>query len=406
MQITYINKPGNYSDREGHSIDFGALHTTEGWDAGDISTLTGPNVSIHELVPRQIGTVYTIVPWKYAAWHAGYGRWGGINGTGQWVNFNPMSVGWELGHRSGQEQFTTEHLARAFVTVRAGMRANAIPRLVRHKDFAYGRPESLGGSRSDPTDFPMFDSFAKLSVLEPYNFIGKPDIGLSIWTSKLKAIMSPQEAAIAYSTVVARDFRPGPLLAMLWAESSGGTSGVATTTKSWGNTRSVMKPERQVSTTSDGWPVYASWQSSLEDVMDRLLSKDKPYIGQGNNDLALVRMFWAPYGDSTNDPLASAYNQLGWIAEWAKADAPGVPVTPTDPSSPIGTYPVAGDFLPAWTASGGVWKPGQLTPGYALTQKFTYDGLTHQRFERGVARLNADNSVSWLLLRETAKLPQ
>lgn len=76
------------------------------------------------------------------------------------------------------------------------------------------------------------------------------------------------------------------------------------------------------------------------------------------------------------------------------------------PTAPVGTYAVSPLFVAAWNASGGLWQPDQrLTPGYAITPEWLHNGLAYQTFERGVARCNADKTVSWLLLNELDDLP-
>ncbi len=407
---------GKFSSRGGIKPDLHITHTTEGHEAGDLQALTGPNVSVHDYAPARPGialgspeaVIYTLVYWDQAAWHCGYGKLGGKDAAGPWTDgWNERTVGLELGHVQG-EKFSTEHLVRSFTYSRHTVRSLGIPRMLRHRDIAYGRPEAYGGHRSDPTDFPFWDNWAKLAVLPAYPIKGAPDIGQKIWAQKLAPIMGAAEAQSCYQAAVGRGFRPGPLLAMIGAESSFGIAGVATKTKSWGNTRTPIDKSRLSPeiATADGWPIYSSWEASLLDVMDRLEHPSKPYLSIGNEDLTTIRMVWAPYGDSTNDPLASSYKQLGWIAEWITLDAWAPAPSPIDPATPQGTYPVSSVFLEAWLKSGGIWQPNQLTPGYALSQRFLgkEDGLSHQIFERSIARQEADGKITWLLLREAEKL--
>ena len=400
MNITIDRtKRGKFSARN-RGIDLGVVHTTEGSYHGDLAALTGA-VSIHSYVPIREGVEFAMVDHANTAWHCGYGKLGGSSVPGPWTTgWNERSIGWELEHRSGNG-WTTEHLARSFFVVRRDARLRKLPRIVRHRDIAFGRPGSMGGQRSDPTDFPFWDSFAKLAILEPYPFKAQsPDISSDVWKEKLAPILSPQDAGELYVMAVRRGFRPGPLLALIGAESRWGTEGVATITKNWGNVRTSMNGAR-VASYHDGWPVFRSWQESLEDVMDRLETPDKPYIGQGNDDLTCVRLFWAPYGDGGNDPFASSYEQLQWIKAWAERSTF---IDPTNPVTPEGTYPVSEVFLKPWLDSGGVWTKNRLTPGYALTTKFEFEGKLHQRFERAVVRQEEDGSFSWLLLREAEKL--
>lgn len=405
----------NITDRVGPSsprtqaISILMCHTTEGNEAGDLAALT-TNVSIHEYLPQRPKIRYKMVPANRVAYHAGWGKLGGASAPGPWLNtWNGISIGKEWEHIKG-ETWTPEQLTRILQDTRETALAHNISRLLRHQDIAAGRPGQVGninygGARTDPTNWPWWEAFAKICVLQPYTFKGPQDIGLDIWHEKLAAIMSEAERVEAYSMITERGYRAGPLLAMIGAESSYGTEGVATRTKNWGNVRSALNPSRVVETWQ-GWPVYGSWGSSLADVLDRLEDKGKPYFAQDNNDIALVRLHWAPVGDGTNDPFGSSYKQLQWITEWIRRTDPSTFHVPTNPVSPIGTYPVAEVLLEAWLASGGVWQQDRLTPGYALTPKFEHEGLIHQRYERGVARLNSNGSVSWLLSKEAERLPQ
>lgn len=65
---------------------------------------------------------------------------------------------------------------------------------------------------------------------------------------------------------------------------------------------------------------------------------------------------------------------------------------------PDGCYPVDSAFYQSWQLSGGVWRPGTLTPGYAIEAPFLYQEQLYQRFERGIARRNKEtNQTEWLL---------
>lgn len=61
-------------------------------------------------------------------------------------------------------------------------------------------------------------------------------------------------------------------------------------------------------------------------------------------------------------------------------------------------------FGQAWAASGGIWQPGRLTPGFPKGDPFEYQGRLHQLFERGVARLETDGKTSWLLYHEVIQM--
>jgi hypothetical protein len=73
------------------------------------------------------------------------------------------------------------------------------------------------------------------------------------------------------------------------------------------------------------------------------------------------------------------------------------PVPPPQPDA----IPVDSRFMGSWNASGGVWQPERLTPGYPLAPaRQGNDGRWGQRFERGVAVLHEDGAVHWQLLQE------
>jgi hypothetical protein len=392
MNIEYRDSPAGPYDERDHGIDLWIGHTTEGHYAGDIASLT-QGKSVHKYVPKQKRLVHRMVPIVKRAWHAGWGKWGGAAGPGPWTaEWNGRSVGMETEHVQG-EAWAAEHLARIWFEARNDVQANHIPRMIRHMDIAAGRPPKYGGSRSDPTDFPFWDDFSKTCYRAPYKVLGGPDVPVDAYVAKLHTIMDDATARAAYAEVVRRGFAPGHILAIIGAESTYGTDGIAVRTRNWGNVRKEMVAAR-VEGSLDMWPVFKTWRDSLDDVLDRLEKKDD-YLPSGNDELVTTRVVWAPVGDGTNNPFGSALKMLDLIIQYK-----GMGPSPEDYQLPNGTYPVSSIFLESWTASGGVWKPNQLTPGFALTPKFYLDQLLHQRFERGVARKNQDGTISWLLLSD------
>jgi hypothetical protein len=277
---------------------------------------------------------------------------------------------------------------------RNDVQAFHIPRMIRHMDIAAGRPPKYGGPRSDPTDFPFWDDYAKCCYRAAYKVRGGPDVPVEAYVAKLHPIMDDATARDAYAEVVRRGFAPGHILAIIGAESTYGTDGVATHTRNWGNVRVPMVEERVEGHDPAGWPIFKSWSLSMDDVLDRLETKDA-YLPSGNDELVTTRVVWAPVGDGSNNPFGSALKMLDMITGYK-----GMGPAPEDYQLPNGTYPVNSEFLTAWTDSGGVWAPNRLTPGFALTPKFFLDQLLHQRFERGVARKNQDGTISWLLLND------
>ncbi len=189
------------------------------------------------------------------------------------------------------------------------------------------------------------------------------------------------------------------MLALIGVESAFGTQGLATATRNWGNVASAMDESRVVGQ-KDGFPIFRTWLDGLDDVMDRLDSPEKPYCGKGNMDIATIRCFWSPVGNGVNNPFADAVKMRGMLDEWHNTSV-GVPA---EQPLPAGTIAVDERLRAAWTASGGVWLPNQLTPGFALAAAVERDGNVFQRFERSVARLDPDGTVTWLLLSEIGPL--
>jgi hypothetical protein len=107
------------------------------------------------------------------------------------------------------------------------------------------------------------------------------------------------------------------------------------------------------------------------------------------------------FNDAAAQGIAEGIAQFYGIAVKA---APVVATKAAEQVVPSGVVSVDPRFQQAWDASGGVWKPGQLTPGHALEGAFDHDGLTYQRFERGVACLRY-GVVTWLLDSEKELLP-
>ncbi len=71
LKTIVIDSP-NFSDRKGTTIDTIMLHSTSSSLVSALSWLTNPSskVSSHYLISKD-GTIYKLVPTKYAAWHAG-----------------------------------------------------------------------------------------------------------------------------------------------------------------------------------------------------------------------------------------------------------------------------------------------------------------------------------------------
>jgi len=343
----------------------GIVHTTEGHEPGDLAALT-TNVSIHKYIPRRKGIVYEMVPLSHVAYHAGWGR---LAASDSWSNhWNSQWVGWEIGHRKG-ERWSPEHLARCLQVIRGDCQTLRLPRLLRHQDIAAGRPASLNGPRTDPTDFPFWASFRDLCFQTPYELRGPPDIPLSPWVRALRPILSPEDAQDGYARVLRRKIKPGPILALIGKESSFGTEGVATRTLNWGNVRTPMNPGR-VRATVEGWPVFHSWLDSLDDVLDRLEQKPD-YFPSGNDELATVRCIWSPVGDGANNPFADALTMRRWITDWSD-----------DMADYHGLWGTEAPYIAEWGIAS-LWRElvdAGRNPGPATAPEVLIDSTTYQVF--------------------------
>ena len=123
------------------------LHSTEGDFAGAEAWLCNPasEVSAHYLVSRA-GEIAQLVPTARTAWQAGKSSWLGRDVRG---SVNAFSIGIEMEHFDGLQDWPEEQLAIVAALCRALMAAYAIPpaMVVGHADVAPGR-------KVDPKDFP------------------------------------------------------------------------------------------------------------------------------------------------------------------------------------------------------------------------------------------------------------
>lgn len=125
------------------------LHSTDGREAGDVATLTGPRVSVHWYVTRA-GRVYHFVRNSDTAYHAGKvtaERYG-----------NSASLGIEQEHFDGREDWTraqVEEVSRicAYLIKSFGLSRDAI--------VSHAQAASPKGRKQDPLDYPweMFHRF-------------------------------------------------------------------------------------------------------------------------------------------------------------------------------------------------------------------------------------------------------
>lgn len=128
------------------------LHSTDGREAGDIETLTGPNVSVHWYVTRR-AQVWHFVQNADTAYHVGY--------ADKPEHSNARTIGIELEHFDGQENWPPEQVAMVSRLVCALRQTYGTLPVLSHAAVAV-RPK---GRKVDPKDFP----WAELSALVQAN---------------------------------------------------------------------------------------------------------------------------------------------------------------------------------------------------------------------------------------------
>jgi N-acetylmuramoyl-L-alanine amidase len=118
------------------------LHSTDGREAGDVATLTGPRVSVHWYVTR-VGRVYHFVRNDDTAYHAG-------KVTADRYS-NSASLGIEQEHFDGREDWPREQVEEvsricAYLIKNYGLSRDAI--------FSHAQVASPKGRKQDPVDYP------------------------------------------------------------------------------------------------------------------------------------------------------------------------------------------------------------------------------------------------------------
>jgi N-acetylmuramoyl-L-alanine amidase len=92
---TYLADTSHHATSADSRVRFLVMHYTEIGEAGSIEVLTGPNVSVHYVVPdapaveKGEPVIYQLVPEEARAWHAGVSEWQGT------TELNAASIGIE-----------------------------------------------------------------------------------------------------------------------------------------------------------------------------------------------------------------------------------------------------------------------------------------------------------------------
>lgn len=231
----------------------------------------------------------------------------------------------------------------------------------------------------------------------PYTIIAPPRISLDVFHDVLERAGSTAapEATLLYEVCVQAGVDPAVALAFFAHENVYGTRGITAKhrTYNWGNMRRPFEQGRCkaiISTSAGPFASYSTWQDGLADWCDLIRYTYVDRWGLSRTDQALVRYAPAGQGDA---PVAYSDHVDALIAQWMSRSG-------ANSSLPQGTCPVDPRFDEAWSRSGGVWKPRQLTPGYAISDAVDYRGSPHQAFQRGVCRLELGGQTSWLTTAE------
>lgn len=162
--------------------EFVVIHCTEGFEAGDIATLTGETkrrASSHYYITKK-GVVYEFVSPTTRAWHAGGSRW--KVGSREFEGFNNFSVGIELENRYVEDpvhgstsytesQFTA--LVGLYKSLQEKFPVLKDPqRVVRHSDISGFR------GKTDPGPLFPWDGF--LRQVFGSEVVGPPEFSVTV----------------------------------------------------------------------------------------------------------------------------------------------------------------------------------------------------------------------------------
>lgn len=199
-----------------------------------------------------------------------------------------------------------------------------------------------------------------------------------------KEILTENPATAYYNTCIERHIDPLFALAMFNHESSLGKYGVATITKSWGNTRyPVVGPVPPIGTTngrSGVFPIWRTWLDGLKSTLDRF--NDTRWVYSQRTTIIELFIYngpvWAPASDG-NAPLRYVSAVVDFMN--AHRNLSGDTVIRFDNSK----FSIAPPFAERWRALGELALP---TLGYptGAPHKAKIDGVYRlvQVFERAM----------------------
>lgn len=120
-----------------------------------------------------------------------------------------------------------------------------------------------------------------------------------------------------YDIIVASGLDPAILLAIGAKESQYGCTGIAPTTRNWGNVRTAARPELASNPGGPGgFASYPSWQNGLKDLCIRL---NERYIAKGLNTPEAIFPVYAP--PSENDTAGYVAFVNTHVATWMTEEA-------------------------------------------------------------------------------------
>jgi hypothetical protein len=144
------------------------------------------------------------------------------------------------------------------------------------------------------------------------------------------AVLAERDAGEYWDAIRAFDLDPLFIAAIFWHESQMGRQGVATQTRSWGNTRHPtfggVAVVGQVGGASGTFPAFASWRDGCVSTCARLVEPRWYYATRTSIGEIFAHpsgLVWAPAGDQ-NDPAGYLASVLAFMTEHADPDTEGV----------------------------------------------------------------------------------
>lgn len=162
-----------------------------------------------------------------------------------------------------------------------------------------------------------------IAITEWFPWRSAPRINRASFRELINALALPQvrierDPGAYWDWIVSRGVDPLFILAKFAHESKMGKAGVATQTKSWGNTRldphfgpdPLRDPSgpdgfKVVAGAQGVFPVYANWMDGLQSTVERLLApnwiyRERPCISHLYDWSPNQQLVWAPRGDANN----------------------------------------------------------------------------------------------------------